>query len=270
MNKALLVGINKYPGNELNGCVNDVQEMAGFLTTKCNFAHGDIRLLTDARATTQSIRERLNWLLDGLKPGDRAFFQYSGHGAQVATRNPKAEVDGLDEVICPVDFDWSNTHMIRDQEFNKLFAAIPSGVEFVWVSDSCHSGDLTRDFSKPKGQPKTKHRTILPPADLDWRLRTAKEQNIHALTMNKAPGNLNVALLAGCKSSQISADAYIKGRYYGAFTYYLLSELKKTGGTAENLVAIVKNVHKVLKKNKYGQEPQVEGNPSIITKPFLK
>jgi len=86
MNKALLVGINKYPGNELNGCVNDVQEMAGFLTTKCNFAHGDIRLLTDARATTQSIRERLNWLLDGLKPGDRAFFQYSGHGAQVATR----------------------------------------------------------------------------------------------------------------------------------------------------------------------------------------
>jgi len=49
-----------------------------------------------------------------------------------------------------------------------------------------------------------------------------------------------------------------------------LSELKKTGGTAENLVAIVKNVHKVLKKNKYGQEPQVEGNPSIITKPFLK
>jgi len=160
--------------------------------------------------------------------------------------------------------------MIRDQEFNKLFTSIPSGVEFVWVSDSCHSGDLTRDFSKPKGQPKTKHRTILPPADLDWRLRTAKEQNIHALTMNKAPGNLNVALLAGCKSSQISADAYIKGRYYGAFTYYLLSELKKTGGTAENLVAIVKNVHKVLKKNKYGQEPQVEGNPSIITKPFLK
>ena len=59
--------------------------MANFLTTKCNFAHGDIRLLTDARATTQGIRERLNWLLDGLKAGDRAFSLHSGHGAQVAT-----------------------------------------------------------------------------------------------------------------------------------------------------------------------------------------
>src|SRR6478736_5931013 len=137
MNKALLVGINKYPGNELNGCINDVEGMADFLITKRNFAHSDIRLLTDARATNQGIRERLSWLLEGLKPGDRALFHYSGHGTQVATRNPKAEVDGLDEVICPVDFDWSShTNMIRDQEFNKIFASIPSGVEFIWVSDS--------------------------------------------------------------------------------------------------------------------------------------
>ena len=27
MNRALLVGINKYPGQPLNGCVNDVQDM---------------------------------------------------------------------------------------------------------------------------------------------------------------------------------------------------------------------------------------------------
>ena len=160
--------------------------------------------------------------------------------------------------------------MIRDQEFNKLFASIPADVEFVWVSDSCHSGDLSGNFTKPKGQPKTQHRTILPPVDLDWRLRTAKDQNIRALTMNKASGNLNVALISGCKSDQTSADAYIKGRYNGALTYYLLSELKKAEGLTENLTAIVKNVNKGLKKGKYSQQPQLEGNPSIITKPFLK
>lgn len=278
MNKALLVGINKYPGNELNGCINDVEDMANFLIAKCNFAHRDIRLLTDARATTQGIRERLNWLLDDLRPGDRAFFHYSGHGAQVATRNPKAEVDGLDEVICPVDFDWSNTHMIRDKEFNRLFATVPAGVEFIWVSDSCHSGDLGRDFDKPtskstsrlKGQPKVKYRTIIPPADLDWRLRTAKTQNIRALTMNKAADKFNVALISGCKSDQTSADAYIKGRYNGALTYYLLSELKKSNGLTQNLTAIVKNVNQALKKAKYSQQPQLEGSPQVIAKPFLK
>ncbi|HET7402221.1 MAG TPA: caspase family protein, partial [Usitatibacter sp.] len=30
-NRALLVGINAYPGQPLNGCVNDVKDMAGLL-----------------------------------------------------------------------------------------------------------------------------------------------------------------------------------------------------------------------------------------------
>ena len=144
MNRALLVGINAYPGNELNGCVNDVKDMADFLVKYCNFQYGDIRLLVDERATTDGIKVRLGWLLNGLRPGDRVLFHYSGHGAQVPTRNPQGEVDGLDEVICPVDFDWTDDHMIRDKDFHSMFSTIPEGVEFVWVSDSCHSQDLSR------------------------------------------------------------------------------------------------------------------------------
>ncbi len=52
MNKAVLVGINEYPGCPLEGCVNDVSDMAQFLTSKCGFAPRDIRLVTDAQATT--------------------------------------------------------------------------------------------------------------------------------------------------------------------------------------------------------------------------
>jgi hypothetical protein len=54
MNRALLVGINSYPGAPLNGCVNDVTDMANFLVDNCNFTMSDIRLLTDARATMGS------------------------------------------------------------------------------------------------------------------------------------------------------------------------------------------------------------------------
>jgi metacaspase-1 len=272
MNKALLVGINKYPDkdNELHGCVNDTTDMANFLHQKCHFAMGDIRLLTDARATTQGIRERLNWLIGDAKAGDRLFFQYSGHGAQKATRNHKAEVDGLDEVICPVDFDWTDEHMIRDKEFHKIFSKVPAGVEFLWVSDSCHSGDLTRAFRIPSTKKKDKIKTILPPADLDWRLRTAAESKIKALTMSGSTKALNLALISGCKSNQTSADAYIKGRYNGALTYYLLSELKKAEGLRKDLKAIVKNLNAALRKGKYSQEPQLEGSPTIITGSFLR
>jgi hypothetical protein len=47
--------------------------MARFISEKCKISPQNIRLLTDDRATTQAILERLNWLVDGAKPGDRIF-----------------------------------------------------------------------------------------------------------------------------------------------------------------------------------------------------
>ena len=142
MNRALLVGINNYPSAPLNGCLNDISDMAKFLTTKCEFSPDEVRLLADSRATKSNILERLAWLLTGLHEGDRIFFHFSGHGVQLPARNSQGEVHGLDEAICPFDFDWTDEHSIRDKEFNNIFASIPRGVDFVWVSDSCHSGDL--------------------------------------------------------------------------------------------------------------------------------
>jgi hypothetical protein len=144
MDKALLVGINRYPAAPLRGCVNDVTDLAQFLVDSCGFAMGDVRLIADERATKTEITDRLNWLVDGAKPGDRLFFHFSGHGTQMATRDHQGEIDGLDEVICPVDFDWTDDHVIRDKDFRRVFGSIPEGCQFVWVSDSCHSGDLER------------------------------------------------------------------------------------------------------------------------------
>ena len=75
MNRGLLVGINAYPnGNELNGCVNDVTDMADFLVSHRDFKEEDIRLVTDDRATTQAIKDRLQWLISGAAAGDRLIF----------------------------------------------------------------------------------------------------------------------------------------------------------------------------------------------------
>jgi hypothetical protein len=63
MNRALLVGINSYPGNELQGCINDVTDMAEFLVSHCGFNENDIRLLTDSRATTDAITAHLARLI---------------------------------------------------------------------------------------------------------------------------------------------------------------------------------------------------------------
>jgi metacaspase-1 len=223
--------------------------------------------LVDERATTLAIKERLGWLINGLKNGDRVLFHYSGHGAQVPTRSLSGEVDGLDEVICPVDFDWSEDHLIRDKEFHKLFSLIPGGVEFIWVSDSCHSGDLWRDFPAPD----RKIKTLIPPADINWRLQTILDgtKNIKPLTMAKAAENINLALISGCESKQTSADAFFNGRSNGALTYFLLKELRAPNGMAIPLKAVVLKTTAALDSAGYDQKPQLEGSGAIKDRSFL-
>jgi len=274
MNRALLVGINAYPSQPLQGCVNDVLDMAGLITSgPIGFRKRDVRLLTDGRATKAAICNHLGWLTSGLRAGDRALFHYSGHGVQLPTRNPAGEVDNLDEAICPVDFDWTDATTLRDKDFARIFSAVPPGVEFVWVSDSCHSQDLTRDLVPPGG-PVIRVKTMVPPGDIDWRLQTAKEEQVTALGMlgaaqSLAKSEINVALVAGCKSDQTSADAVINGRPNGALTFFLIAELKKAGAFDRPLTRVVAETAAAVKAAHYSQDPQLEGAREICGRPFL-
>jgi hypothetical protein len=270
MKKALLVGINKYPDprNELHGCINDITDMAGFLTKQKQFNMPDIRLLTDERATKANIIERLEWLVSGAKAGDHLFFHYSGHGAQIATRSKKGELDGLDEVICPYDFDWTDATALKDKEFAKIFANMPKGVNFIWVSDSCHSQDLSRDFKKPiPGIFKV--RSMIPPPDIAWRNMSVMVTPLTLQRLSKTAKMLNLALISGCKSDQESADAVFNKRANGALSYFLLKSLNPKTGKPASLRQLVDSINKSLRKIKYPQEPQIEGSTVLMDAAFF-
>lgn len=258
--KALLVGINAYPDAPLAGCVNDITDMADLLVKEFNFSPSSIRLLADKRATTLGILTRLDWLVSDLNSGDRILFHYSGHGVQVATRNPQ-EIDGLAECICPVDFDWSETHLIRDQQFHQIFAKVPVGVKCNWISDSCHSADLTKSLL-PRGN---KSRRYPIPADIAWGHGAAKHKKLIPVGMSNWNSPLNVGFISGCKSNQTSSDAEFHNRPNGALTYFLLQTLK-THKTS-TITDVVKMINVDLAKNGYDQQPQAEG--LRITSPFL-
>jgi uncharacterized caspase-like protein len=263
MDRALLVGINAYAGAPLAGCVNDITDMAAWLTGPGGFAAESVRLLTDARATTAAIRERLQWLVEGLQTGDRAVLHYSGHGAQIAARGQQAEVGPLREVICPVDFDWGEEHMISDAEFHALFSQVPAGVEFVWIADACHSGDLERTMprhSRPK--------RMLAPVDVAWRGTASLARQLAPLSFVHAASALHVALLAACKANQTAADAVFNGRPNGAFTYYLLQALRAPRGNAAPLTTLMGTTRAALRKAGYSQDPQLAGSPEIMKRAF--
>jgi len=260
------VGINAYSGAPLSGCVNDSSDFAEYLASPyVKFKYDNVRMLCDERATTQAILERLEWLVD-VGPGDRCFFHYSGHGAQYPSRDYKQELDNMLEVICPVDFDWTPEHLITDKQFVDIFSRIPKGVRFNWVSDSCHSGDLTRDIGTApalllegvKAEPCPKPRRHPVPADIAWRMRGAKSRNLAATDRGMVCGKLDVGFISGCRSDQTSMDAWFNGRPGGALTQNLLRVLK-ANKTSMPLLRVVALTSKALKTGGFSQTPQCEG-----------
>ena len=265
-NKALLVGINAYPNpsNNLRGCINDIVDMEYFITSKNKiYQKENIRTLTDSKATKKGILTALNWLLLGASAGDQILFHYSGHGAQLPSRSPSLEKDGLDEIICPYDFRGENAAAtaISDKEFASIFAKIPKGVHFVWISDSCHSEDLSRKHELVDANDGNSNYEL---KDTRFRRFNYKNSTQQAQTvapvssLGSAPIPLHGALLSGCASHQLSADAYINNRFNGAFTHYLIKNLSLYGQDA-SMQEIVKYVNIDLMENDYDQNPQSEG-----------
>ena len=226
----------------------------------------NVRMLTDKRATKKNIVERLNWLVTGAKAGDQLLFHYSGHGAQMATRSKTGELDKLDEVICPYDFDWSDKKALKDKDFARIFSKVPKGVDFIWVSDSCHSADLSRGIITTK---MFKVKSMKPPPDIAWRNRGIDATPVKLNELAKSAKQRNLALISGCKSNQESADTEFNNRANGALTFFLLKILKTQQGKKDTLKVVVDKINDGLKRSDFDQRPQIEGSDVLIAKPFF-
>ena len=226
MKKALLVGINRYPDprNELKGCVNDVRQMAETLKSRYGFPDGgNMRILTDARATTKAILDGLAWLIAGTSPGDSLVFHYSGHGSQVPDKHGDETTDRLDEILCPYDLDWD--HPLTDDDLAAACADVPQGVLLTVILDCCHSGTGLRDFARDRPR-------FLP--RWPWMAKCRGMQGSPGFNSLGRPPvrhfglsvtRTNAVLIAACRDDQTSADAWIDRGYHGAHTYHLCRAL---------------------------------------------
>jgi hypothetical protein len=262
-NRALLVGINDYQGiSDLKGCINDVTNMRDILKTYLDFTNKDIRVLVDRRATKANILKRLRWMIDGAKPGDFLVFHFSGHGSQIRDRDGDELQDQMDELICPWDMNWDDG-FITDDMLNEIFSQLKKNIFLEVFLDCCHSGTGLRGdgLGRPAElgpENQTLDRYLPPPMDIVCR-SDGEEDELNAIRgfASKTRSTLKHILWSGCMSNQTSADAYIKGTYNGAFTYYFCQHLRKTGGQL-NRRRLLKRVRNSLRHNGYGQIPQLE------------
>lgn len=248
---ALLIGITTYDRAPLDGCENDSNEFLQFIVQNRKFDTSGIHMLLNDYATTTEILNRSEWLVEKARPDDRVLFYFSGHGAQAASSDDEGEIDGLNEVLCPVEFDWTPEHMITDDKLYSIFSRFAPGVRFNWVSDSCHSGDLTK--SMPLFRESA--RSYPMPAGVAHHNRLARAKGFSA---EHKPGELAVGFISGCRADQTSSDSVFNGRPNGVLTYFMLETLRNTDPKT-SLIIIGDETRKRIRKAGYMQEPQVEG-----------
>ncbi len=166
--RALIIGINAYPGDSaLEGCKTDAENMYQFIQEVWNYKPQQIKMLTDEAATRQAILATFDdWLINGSQPGDRILFYYSGHGSTLADNNSD-EGDGIDEVLCPIDSVGNDqksrgANMLRDDDINTRLRQLPER-QVIFISDSCHSGTITRSLDSNQRKSHTRVKRLIFP-----------------------------------------------------------------------------------------------------------
>ncbi len=230
---------------ELMACEADARDMARIAKAR----GAKTKSLLTEKATCDAVLKAIATASSDLESGDLFFLTYSGHGGQVQDVNRDEKDDQLDETWCLFD------SQLRDDDINTALASFAEGVRILMLSDSCHSGTVSRGIALERDE-KVNADAAAKRLPLD---ATKREFAQHAneymarefvpLSEVKATG----VLISGCRDNQTSQD----GDVNGAFTAAFLSAWEDgdfKGDHSELHAAVVK----ILKEQDYEQVPNLQ------------
>ena len=261
--RSLHIGLNvvsaaAYEGwtGPLAACEFDANDMAAIARSRSMVA----TVLLTKKATRAAVLTKMRAAALALKSGDLFFISYSGHGGQVADANGD-EPDKKDETWCLYD-----GQLIDDELYFEL-SRFAAGVRVLVLSDSCHSGSVTREV-RPAPPPPGQRVKLMPDA-VALRVYTAHQAFYDKLQadVGKAAGRFivdpdqalaqvgaaahaaavvgvfkpAVVLISGCQDNQTSMD----GEFNGAFTEKLIKVWNR-GGFSGNYNAFHSRIRAAL------------------------
>jgi metacaspase-1 len=228
------IGLNRidpahYQGwkGELNGCENDAKSMQAIADQQ----EFESQLILTQKATANQVKQALIDAAEQLESGDILLLTYSGHGGQIPDLN-NDEDDKLDETWVLYDREFI------DDELYALFGSFKTGVRIFVLSDSCHSGTVTKsrvyknllelESSKDDFQAKsykTPEMLKIKAMPSEFRDKThVINQRLYRKLQKENPQvdsqdiAASIILISGCQDNQLSMD----GNTNGFFTQTLL------------------------------------------------
>ena len=287
-NWALLVAVDdyKYISPDLRFCKSDAERFKVALTKiqSGGFKEEHIKLLRDSEVTKKKLKQTFKeWLIDNVKPGDKALFYFSGHGVQM--KNPRAleEEDGYDELLCLHDSFRHSYTFLRDNELGSWMDQVNTNQKLV-ILDCCHSGtgtrnllvgldDQTNNLPRPKAYYPTdgaalRESTIdeiraYDPDIEDTDLASALGAEARAASIGDRGGESSIA---GCRDDQVSMES--PGIGGGVLTHHLIKSMgtTRTDINKDGLVTaqeLWNETRKRIKKEGWNQEPQFYGQNEV-------
>ncbi len=238
---ALLVGINNYPKQPLQGCINDATAVEYYLKTVYPSGSLHVKKITDHEVDKpeRAVIIKAFDFFAGATAGDTCLFYYSGHGSSATAPNVFwTSVNGrLQSFVCS-DSRLPGGKDLMDKEMSFLIWQTlqkQPGIHFVAITDCCYSGTITRDIDSigitdrmlsdgaapdrvedylgyeiPGAYVKSKN-----PLTGEDRITVMQGQHIH---------------LAASGNEQTSKELQVNGNRRGAFTYSLLKTLYACNG----------------------------------------
>lgn len=226
---------------ELAACEFDGKDMAQLARSRRMAP----TLLLTSDATRAKMLKAIRGAARKLKKGDLFFLTYSGHGGQVKDVSGD-EPDKQDETWCLFD-----AELIDDELHYELSRFVP-GVRILVLSDSCHSGTVTREARPATDPARPDARSRLMPPDVARRTYEAHkdfydglQKDLERRAGKAAVGDPDAALdkvavssrltaivkkfkpasilISGCQDNQTSMD----GERNGAFTEQVLRVWKE-------------------------------------------
>lgn len=251
---AVIVGCN-YAGTpyELSGCHNDALDWQITLASRGY----DTRVLLDpARgdllATLAAAVRRIGW-------GDRLVFTFSGHGTWQPDRDGD-EADRRDEAMVAGDMG-----LVTDDELNVIMGQLAAGAGGLILSDSCHSGTVSRFAGADPDQAVSRRRELegppkprfLSPAVFNAGMTERQALELES-TLDRSAPRRTVNLISGCADPEYSYDAWFQQpsgewRANGAFTRAAVD----TYQAGRSLAGWFKAIRGQLPSDDYPQSPQL-------------
>ena len=295
---ALLVGINYghlpetkvlpdgrvVSGGRLFGPLNlDVPRVERLLKERYQFPVANLKILKEREATKQGILDALEThLVQRVKPGDFAFFYFSGHGS----RAPSGKLgEPFDELICPVDYGAANglaINAVTDKLLKDIMdrLAAKTGRENVLVIlDSCHSGTATRSlFEGGGGSVQPADSTAVPkyfPATSYWEMNDSRAisgtrgANEKFAFGGSSEDTMKHLLLAACDRNETGKDNNREGGFFTSSLCRTL-EANPTASYQDVMNAVESQVRDLIVRAKTtSQTPQLEGPPELKRRPVF-